>query len=109
MAIETSSKKSPSRRVQTGHGVTGIELNLPLVHMFFLCELRDRTKHQILECRENKSSQELTHLLERQLDVLEFICQDFTHPSDPGLWKIEEPKRIESMEALKPIPNGTNH
>ena len=91
MAIEsTLSRKAPLRTVETGHGTTGIRLMLPLIHMFFLCELRDRTKQQIVECRETTNSNELTQLLERQLEVLEFICQDFTYPNDPGLWKIEE-------------------
>lgn len=89
MSIEKQSSvsKKATRIVETNYGVTGIRLNLSLLHMFHLAQVREETKRQLENMKPENQAQ---YLLTETLRVLDFIVQDFSYPNDPSLWKVEE-------------------
>lgn len=84
--IEKGSKKV--RVIQKDFGTTGIQLNLSLLHMYHLAELRAEVRNALKETKPENAHHR--RVLEETEKVLDFIVRDFTYPHDPKLWENED-------------------
>lgn len=79
-----------SRRVQRGHGVTGLAVELSLIHMFHLSLLRGEGKQFLAEVKEGRGKlPQAEFIVSEMMKILEYFCQeDFKHPMDPTIWDL---------------------
>jgi len=79
-----------SRRVQRGHGITGLAVELSLIHMFHLSLLRGEAKKFLEDAKEGRAKiGQAEFITSEMLKILDYFCQeDFKHPMDPTIWEV---------------------
>lgn len=87
MPITTEVKtSSANRRASRGTGITGLTLELQLVHLQNIAILRDKMKAFLLAVPMDRGSSEIDLITEAQT-ILDFIVQeDFQSPIANDLW-----------------------
>lgn len=79
-----------SRRLQRGHGVTGVSIDLSLTHMYHISALKEEALKFKAEYEAgNENIAHAQFIIAEMTKILTYFCQeDFPHPMDPNLWDI---------------------